>query len=41
MDDEVWVLEEDRILVVVEDERTIWVPGEIRVVEVEADGSTG
>jgi hypothetical protein len=41
MDDEIWVPEEDRILVVVEEERTIWIPGEIRVVEVEADDATG
>lgn len=36
-----FVLEEDRCLVVVEEEMTIEVPGEIRVIEVQADGSPG
>jgi hypothetical protein len=30
---------ENRILVIVEDERTVEVPGEIRVIEVQEDGT--
>lgn len=36
---ELFVPEEDRTLVIVEDERTIYVPGEIRLIEVQEDGT--
>jgi hypothetical protein len=36
---EIWVLAEDMILEVVEEKQTIWVPGEIRVIEVQDDGT--
>lgn len=36
----IFVLAEDRTLVIVEEEQTIWVPGEVRVIEVQDDGST-
>jgi len=39
MNDTLFVPEEDRFLVVVEEEQTIEVPGEIRVIEVEDDGT--
>jgi uncharacterized membrane protein len=38
-DDTLFVLAENRVLEIVEDERTIKVPGEIRVIEVQQDGT--
>jgi RNase P/RNase MRP subunit p29 len=35
------VPEEDRHLVLAEDEREIEVPGEVRLIEVESDGTAG
>lgn len=39
MEDEIWVLAEDMILEVVGEKQTIVVPGEIRVIEVQDDGT--